>query len=59
MAADARHQAPKTPRAPTIPANRGSTLTPEDIAEFMDSIKEDEVLSAAAHCDDDDPEYND
>jgi hypothetical protein len=59
MATEARYQAPKTPAAPTNPANSGSALTQEELAEFIDAIREDEVLSPATDCDHFDPAYND
>jgi hypothetical protein len=34
-------------------------LTPEELAEFIDSIKEDEAPAHATNCTDYDPEYND
>ncbi len=55
MAPEARYAVPKPPGAPTIPANSGRTLTPEELAEFIDSINEDEV-AAAEDCADYDPE---
>ena len=59
MAADAKHQAPKTLRAPANPANKGFALTPEELAEFIDSLEYDEAPAAVADCADYDPEYND
>ncbi len=44
------------PGAPTNPANRGPTLTPEEVAEFIDSLKEDEAPADATDCTDYDPE---
>jgi hypothetical protein len=34
-------------------------LTPDECAEFIDSIKEDEAPAHATNCTDYDPEYND
>jgi hypothetical protein len=59
MATEARYALPKPPGAPTIPGNSGRTLTQEELAEFMASLEEDEVLAAATDCTDYDPEYND
>jgi len=59
MATEARYQAPETPGAPANPTNRGSALTPDECAEFIDSIKEDEAPAHATNCTDYDPEYND
>ena len=59
MATEARYQAPETPAAPTNPANNGSALTPEELADFIDSIKEDEAPAEATDRNGYDPEYND
>jgi hypothetical protein len=59
MARKPRYQAPETPGAPANSANKGSTLTPEERAEFMASLEEDDVLAASMNCADHDPEYND
>ncbi|MGD0762797.1 MAG: hypothetical protein ABR929_06320 [Roseiarcus sp.] len=59
MAVDAKHQAPKTLKAPADPANKGFALTPEELAEFIDSIEYDEAPAAVADCVNYDPEYND
>jgi hypothetical protein len=59
MATEASYEAPTTPGAPTNPANRGPALTPEEVAEFIDSLKEDEAPAHATECNDYDPEYND
>ena len=56
MATEARYAVPKKPEAPTNPANRGSTLTPEELAEFMASLEEDEATAAVADCADYDSE---
>jgi hypothetical protein len=59
MATEARYQVSKTPGAPSNQANSGPTLAPKELAEFIDSIKEDEAPVDAAGCNDHDPEYND
>jgi hypothetical protein len=59
MAAEARYAAPKTPGAPTNPATSAHTLSPEDFAEFIDSLREDEAPAEATGCTDCDREYND
>jgi hypothetical protein len=59
MATEARYRAGKMPGALTNPANTGPTVTPEDIAEFIDSIREDEIAAERTDCADYDPEYND
>jgi hypothetical protein len=59
MATEAKYRVAKMPGAPTNPANRGSTLTPEELAEFIDSLREDEIAAAVSGCTDGDPEYND
>ena len=59
MATEARYDVLKTRRAPTNPAHRDPTLTPEELAEFIDSLREDEVLSPTVDRDDFDPAYND
>jgi hypothetical protein len=59
MATEARCQVPRTPRALAVPTYSGTALSPEELAEFIDSIREDEVLSPTAGCDDLDPAYND
>ena len=59
MATEARFQVPRTPRALAVPTYSGTALSPEELAEFIDSIREDEVLSPTADCDDLDPAYND
>ena len=59
MATEARYQTGKTPRAPTNLKNGGRTLTPEELAEFMASLEEDEFFAAPEGCADYDPEYND
>jgi hypothetical protein len=59
MATKARCQVPSAPRALAIPTYRGTALSPEELAEFIDSLREDELLSPTADCDDLDPAYND
>jgi hypothetical protein len=56
VATDAKHQAPKTLRAPANPTHRGPTLTPQEFAEFIDSLEYDEAPAAVAGCADYDPE---
>jgi hypothetical protein len=41
------------------PTNSGHPLTPEELAEFMASLEEDEFLATPEGCADYDPEYND
>jgi hypothetical protein len=48
MATEARYEVPKTLGAPTNPANSGPALTPEEFAEFIDSLREDEIAAEAA-----------
>jgi hypothetical protein len=59
MAADSKHQGPKILRARANLANNGFALTPEDLAEFIDSLADDDPPADAADCPDYDPEYND
>jgi hypothetical protein len=59
MATEAKCASPKTPAAPTNPVNRDSALTPEELAEFLDSLREDEIASEAANSTNYDPECND
>jgi hypothetical protein len=56
MATETRYEVSKTPEAPTNPANRRSALTPEEVAELIDSLKEDEAPAEAADCIDYDAE---
>ena len=56
MAPEARFALPKPPGAPTIPANCGRTLTPEELAEFIHSLEYDLAPAAASDCNDYDPE---
>jgi hypothetical protein len=58
MVAEARYAAPETPGTPTN-AKSGHSLAPEELAEFLDSLREDEVLSPTGDSDDFDPAYND
>jgi hypothetical protein len=59
MAPEARYAVPRPPGASTIPANSGRTLTPEELAEFIDSLEYDEAPAAVADCADYDSENND
>jgi len=59
MATEARYDVSKTPGAPPNSAHKGSTLTPEELAEFIDSLREDELLSPIVDSDDLDRAYND
>jgi len=56
MAPEARYAVPRPPGASTIPANSGRTLTPEELAEFIDSLEYDEAPAAVADCADYDSE---
>jgi len=47
------------PRALAVSTYSGIELTPEELAELIDSLREDELLSPAANSDDFDPTYND
>jgi hypothetical protein len=58
MATEARYQATKTHRALAVPTYSGTALTPEEFAEFIDSLREDEIATATAVCNDE-AEYND
>ena len=51
-----RFDAAKTPASPQ---NSGDPLTPEELAEFMVSLDEDDAPNAPVECADDDFEYND
>jgi hypothetical protein len=55
MATEAKCANPKTPGAPTNPANSGHKLTPEELAELIDSHEYDEAPAAIADCTDYDP----
>ena len=57
MATDARYAAPKTPRALALPTYSGTALSPEELAEFIDSLEYDEAAAAVADCTDYDPEH--
>ncbi len=56
MALEARYAVPKPTGAPTIPANSGRILTPEELAEFIDSLREDEIAAEVADGTDHDAE---
>ena len=56
MATEARCQVPRTPRARAVPTYSGTALTPEELAEFMASLEEDEIAAEAANSTDYDPE---
>jgi hypothetical protein len=56
MATEARCQVPRTRRALAVPTYSGTALTPEEFAEFMDSLRDDELLSPTADSTDYDPE---
>ncbi len=56
MATEARYDVSKTLRAPNNPTRREPTLTPEELAEFIDSLEYDEAPAAVADCADYDPE---
>jgi hypothetical protein len=56
MATKTRYQVPRTPRALAVPTYSGTALTPEELAEFIDSLEYDEAPAAATDCADYDPE---
>ena len=56
MATEARCQVPRTPRALAVPTYSGTALTPEELAEFIDSLEYDETPAAVAECTDYDSE---
>jgi hypothetical protein len=56
MATEARCQVPRTPRALAVPTYSGTALTPEELAEFIDSLEYDDTPAALADCADYDPE---
>jgi hypothetical protein len=56
MATEARCQVPRTPRAFAVPTYSGTAITPEELAEFIDSLEYDETSPAVADCPDYDPE---
>ena len=55
MATEARCQVPRTLRALAVPTYTVTALTPEELAEPIDSLKFDEAPAAAADCTDYDP----
>ena len=48
MATEARRQVPKTLRALAVPTYSSTALTPEELAEFIDSLEYDETPAAVA-----------
>jgi len=52
MATEARYEVPKTPRALAVPTYSGTGLTPEELAEFLDSLEYDDAPAAVADCTD-------
>ena len=56
MATEAKYQAAKALRAPTNPTHGDPTLTPQEFAEFIDSLEYDEAPAAVADCADYDSE---
>jgi hypothetical protein len=56
MATEARCQVPRTPRALAIPTYSGTALSPEELAEFVDSLEYDEASAALADSADYEPE---
>jgi hypothetical protein len=56
LVTEARCQVPRTPAAPTVPTYSGTALTREELAEFIDSLEDDEAPAAVADCADYDPE---
>jgi hypothetical protein len=49
-----------SPPRPAVPiAREVRSLTAEELAELIDSIREDEIAAAIAGCTECDPEYND
>ncbi len=58
MATEARYQAIKTHGALAVPTYSGAALTPEEVAEFINSLGEDEIAAEAADGADCDPECN-
>ena len=59
MATKARRAVAQKNRALANSANRCLALVPEEFAEFMASLEEDEAFADAANRNDCDPEYND
>ena len=56
MTTEAGYRVSKTPGAPMSPANGGTTLTLEELAEFIDSLEYDEAPAALAGSADCEPE---
>jgi hypothetical protein len=56
MATEARYAARNTPRALAVLTYNGTALTPEELAEFIDSLEYDQTPAAVAECTDYDPE---
>jgi len=56
MATEARYAARNTPRALAVPTCSGTGLTPEELAEFLDSLEYDDAPAAVADCTDYGPE---
>ena len=59
VATEARCQVPRTPRALAVPTYSGAALTPEELAEFIDSLEYDDPPAAVADCADYAPASND
>ncbi len=56
MATEARCRVSWTPRAVAVSTHSGAALTPEELAEFIDSLEYDGAPAAVADCADYDPE---
>jgi hypothetical protein len=56
MATEARYAARNTPRALAVLTYNGTALTPEELAEFIDSLEYDEAPATVADTADCDPE---
>jgi hypothetical protein len=56
MATEARYAARNTPRALAVLTYNGNALTPEELAEFIDSLEYDEAPATVADTADCDPE---
>jgi len=56
MATEAKFAIRSTPGASTNPPNSGHKLTPEELAELIDSLEYDLIPAAATDCNDCDPE---
>jgi len=56
MATEARRQVPRTPHALAAPTYSGAALTPEELAESIDSLEYDEAPAPVADCTDCEPE---